>query len=143
MGDQSWSASIRVARSRDAQAILDLWARAETAPSATDDVGVVRNLIARDSEALLVAEADGTLIATLIAAFDGWRANMYRLAVLPEYRRRGVARALVEDGERRLRLRGARRFSVFVIEEQEGAAAFWQTMGYQHDGHTARFAKTS
>ena len=42
------------------------------------------------------------LSGTVIASWDGWRGAMYRLAVLPSLRRRGIAAALVDEGERRL-----------------------------------------
>jgi ribosomal protein S18 acetylase RimI-like enzyme len=42
--------------------------------------------------ALLVAEIDGVLAGSLIAAWDGWRGSFYQPAVSPEHRRRGLAR---------------------------------------------------
>jgi len=78
----------------------------------------------------------------LIAASDGWRGNMYRLAVLFEYRRRGVASALVDEGEQRLRHRGVRRVTALVAHEQTGATQFWESLGYQFDRHTVRHVKT-
>ena len=41
----------------------------------------VERLIADSPAALLVAERDGEIVGVLIAAWDGWRGNMYRLAV--------------------------------------------------------------
>jgi hypothetical protein len=58
--------------------VLELWARAAVAPGATDDPEALRALLAFDPDALLVAEAD-RLVGALIVAWDGWRANMYRL----------------------------------------------------------------
>jgi ribosomal protein S18 acetylase RimI-like enzyme len=124
-------------------AVLEVWRRGDTAPSATDDQHSVSRLLAFDSEALLVAEAKGEVIGTVVATFDGWRANLYRLVVVPEHRRRGVARALVEEAERRLRARGARRFSALVLQEQAGAAGFWEAMAYERDPRTTRFTKTA
>jgi ribosomal protein S18 acetylase RimI-like enzyme len=40
-------------------------------------------------------------VGTLVAAWDGWRGNMYRLAVLPEHRRAGIGRELVDAGYER------------------------------------------
>src|SRR5829696_6246427 len=53
--------------------------------------------------ALLISERPGRVIGTLIAAWDGWRGNMYRLAVAVEERRSGVGLALVRAGEEHLR----------------------------------------
>jgi ribosomal protein S18 acetylase RimI-like enzyme len=67
---------------------------------------------------------------------------MYRLAVMPEYRRRGIGRALVVAGEERLRAQGARRLSALVIESHDPAMGFWEAAGYSHDKRIGRFVKT-
>jgi ribosomal protein S18 acetylase RimI-like enzyme len=61
--------------------------------------------LASDREALLVAERGGAIVGSLIVAFEGWRGSFYRLAIHPAERRRGLASALVDHGERRLRAR--------------------------------------
>lgn len=134
--------SIRPATTADVSDVLDLWSQAEAQPSATDDVAGVDALIARDGHALLIAEGPSGMVGTLIAAFDGWRGNLYRLAVHPAWRRRGVARRLVEEGERRLRERGARRITALVAHEQDGACEFWVAVGYERDPHTDRSVKS-
>ena len=89
----------------------------------------------------LVAEDAGRLVGTLIAGWDGWRGNMYRLAVLPAYRRQGVATAPVGEAERRLRALGARRITALVIGDHDWATGFWRAAGYQVDERMARFVK--
>jgi ribosomal protein S18 acetylase RimI-like enzyme len=90
-------------------------------------------LLARDREALLVAEIDGEIIGSLIAAWDGWRGNMYRLAVREGHRRQGIAIALTRAGEDCLRERGARRITALVAVDDEVAGGFWQAAGYRSD----------
>lgn len=133
---------IRPCAAGEVEAVLDLWREAGAVPSVSDDASVLRDLLARDVEALLVAEVSCRLVGSLIAAWDGWRAHMYRLAVVTEFRRRGIARALVAEGEQRLRARGARRISVLVLEAEKGAMAFWNAAGYNFDRRIARFART-
>ncbi len=111
-------------------------------PGVTDDPASVRALLAADEGALLVAELDARVVGSLITAWDGWRGNMYRLAVAPEDRRRGIARALVAEGERRLRAKGARRISALVVEADGDAVGFWADAGYSLDGRLGRFVKT-
>jgi ribosomal protein S18 acetylase RimI-like enzyme len=90
---------------------------------------------------LLVAVREGKLVGALIAAWDGWRGNMYRLAVLPRHRRAGIARGLVEAGEERLRALGARRVTVLVGREDAPARALWLALGYEDDVRIGRFVR--
>ena len=73
---------------------------------------------------------DGTrLVGSLMGGWDGWRGQMYRLAVDPEYRRHGIARRLVQAVEARLEARGAERITSLVFVDEPGAAEFWQRAG--------------
>ena len=104
------SVSIREAGTGDIDAVLAVWAEARSAAARTaDDPEALEALLERDPGALLVAEADGAVVGVLIAGWDGWRGNVYRLAVLPSHRRQAIARTLVEAGHERLRALGARR----------------------------------
>jgi ribosomal protein S18 acetylase RimI-like enzyme len=87
---------------------------------------------------LLVADADGVILGALIAAWDGWRGNMYRLAVRSGHRRRGIGLALVSAGEEHLRRQGARRITALVAYEDEVASAFWESAGYPRDRQIGR-----
>ena len=129
---------IRKCRPEEAEALLALWQAAGTSPSVTDTVADVQNAI--ESEAsVLVAEADSRIVGSLIAAFDGWRGNMYRIAVHPDYRRRGIGRALVREGERCLAERGVKRITALVEEKYPWAVAFWSSVGYDIEPGIVRF----
>jgi ribosomal protein S18 acetylase RimI-like enzyme len=135
---------IRSARPADVDAVLALWARARTAAASTPDTPeALANLLDHTPDALLVAQLDedGPIAGALIAAWDGWRGNMYRLAVDAPHRRRGIARALVEAGERRLNEKGARRVTAIVGRGDDPAAGLWAGMGYARDDTVERFVR--
>ena len=90
---------IRECRPEEAEALLALWQAAGTSPSVTDTITDIRGAI-ESSASVLVAEVDRHIVGSLIATFDGWRGNMYRITVHPDYRRRGIGRALVKEGEK-------------------------------------------
>ena len=77
-----------------------------------------------------MAERDGDVVGALIAGWDGWRGNMYRLAVRDGHRREGIGLALTRAGEDYLRQRGVRRVTALVAFDDETAGAFWETAGY-------------
>lgn len=134
--------TIRSGRSDDAEAVLALWREGGAEPTSTDDIAGVRALVAHDPAALIVAEVDGAVVGSIVAGFDGWRANLYRLAVHPALRRRGLALALVAEAERRLVGRGARRASAVVVSGHPHAVGLWEAAGYGHDPHMQRHVKT-
>ena len=130
--------SIRECLPEEAEALLALWQAAGTSPSVTDAVADIQRTI-ESHASVLVANADQRIVGSLIATFDGWRGNMYRLAVHPGYRRRGIGRALVEEGERRLTKLGAKRITALVEEKYPWAIAFWSSVGYEIEPGITRF----
>ena len=133
---------LRPARPDDVPAVLALWRAAELVPSTTDNADSVRGLIARDAEALLVAEIDGEIVGSICGTWDGWRGNFYRLAVHPGHRRRGIALTLVARAERRIAALGGRRISSIVVDGDDHAVAFWRSAGYERDDRVSRFVKS-
>ena len=133
--------SIRDCRQEEAEAVLELWRQADATPSATDSVEEIRRAIANRPACVLVAEIDGQIVGSIIGSFDGWRGNIYRLAVHPQYRRRGFARALVAEVENRLRQQGAKRMTALVEKDHSWATAFWESVGYGLDQRMVRHAK--
>ena len=121
--------------------MLDLWAAAGSLPSVTDSPDGLARLLAADPQALLVAELDGVLAGSLIAAWDGWRGSFYRLTVSPEHRRKGLATMLLREGERRLRERGAVRLTAIVVDDEAGAMSFWKATGYARQRDRVRFVR--
>jgi ribosomal protein S18 acetylase RimI-like enzyme len=68
--------------------------------------------------------------------------NIYRLAVGPEHRRRGIARRLVAEISRELFAKGATRLSALVEHEHQWAIDFWDSardLGYERDPRFARY----
>lgn len=133
--------TIATATEADFPAILAFWREATTVESSTDDEDGLRALLAHAPDALLVARDGDGIVGTVIAAFDGWRGSMYRLAVAPSRRRTGIAGSLVAEGERRLRAQGARRLHLIVQAGEEPAREFWAAAGYAATGQL-RFVKT-
>ncbi len=131
--------TVRAARPAEAPAILNLWQEERSTHATTPDRPEdVHRLLADIPGSLLVADAGGALVGALIAAWDGWRGNMYRLAVLREHRRCDVGLALVRAGEDYLRRQGAYRITALVGYEDETASAFWESAGYPQDRQIGR-----
>lgn len=132
---------IRTAEPSDARDVLAFWAVAAEGTSITDDVDGVSRLIARDPEALILAEADGLLVGSVVAGYDGWRCSLYRLAVLPSHRRQGIASALLDAADRRFLAVGGRRGDAMVLDRNEQAHHAWRAAGYAPQPQWSRWVK--
>jgi len=125
--------------------VLALWARADAIPSPTDTLEEVTQLVREHADYLLVAIRQGSIVGSVIGGWDGWRGNIYRLAVAPEARRAGLARQLVQAAERVLRAKGARRISALVERHEAHAVGFWDALadrGWRRDERMMRYVKT-
>ncbi|MFJ5590245.1 GNAT family N-acetyltransferase [Streptomyces noursei] len=132
---------IRAGGPADLDAVLVFWKVAAEGTSISDDSDGVARLVARDPEALLLAERDGELVGTVIAGFDGWRCHLYRLAVRPDQRRRGIGGALLAAAEERFAALGGRRGDAMVLDRNTAAHAAWRAAGYAPEPQWSRWVK--
>jgi ribosomal protein S18 acetylase RimI-like enzyme len=134
--------SFRDCRTDDVESVLKLWRQADATPSVTDNADDLRRVVANGLTHVLVAEVKGQIVGSIIGAFDGWRGNLYRMAVHPNYRRRGIARALVAEVEKRLARQGAKRTTALVEKDHPWATRFWQAVGYGLDSRIVRHVRS-
>jgi ribosomal protein S18 acetylase RimI-like enzyme len=119
--------------------VLKLWSEARSGHASTpDQLDDVECLLTDSPAALLVAEQNGEIVGALIAAWDGWRGNMYRLAVHEDHRRKGIGIALARAGEEYLRGCGTQRVTALVAFDDEVAGGFWDAAGYPLDREIGR-----
>jgi ribosomal protein S18 acetylase RimI-like enzyme len=133
------TAQIRVAVDADLPAVLELWQLAAAEPTHTDDLDGLRTLFTHDQGSLLVADTEGQLVGSVIAAWDGWRGSIYRLVVLPNERRRGLGRQLLSAAQGRLESSGARRLQAIVVEFDDRAIRFWRASTWEEQSERRRF----
>jgi ribosomal protein S18 acetylase RimI-like enzyme len=112
--------------------------QAEATPSVTDTADDLRRAITDSPAHVLVADADGQIVGSIIGTFDGWRGNIYRLVVHPGCRRRGIARKLVTEVEKRLSSQGTKRITALVEKDHPWAVSFWEAVGYGVDHRIER-----
>jgi ribosomal protein S18 acetylase RimI-like enzyme len=132
--------TLRAATTADIAEVLAFWQRAAE-PTSTDSSTALAVLLARDPGALIVAEAGGAVVGSVVAGWDGWRGSVYRLAVAPEHRRAGLGAALLRAAEARLAEAGAIRMHAIVVDANEQAVAFWESSEWEHQDGQLRYAK--
>ena len=135
------SCTFRRANSTDADTVLALWKAAEATESVTDTADDIRRISALENVAFILAIVDDKVVGSIIAAFDGWRGNMYRLATHPDHRRKGMARVLVSEAEKVFDGWGVRRITALVEKDHPWAVEFWQAVGYVVDERMSRYVR--
>lgn len=133
--------SIRDVREGEVEAVLALWREAYGTVGVTDTPNDVLQATRGSTSVLLVAEEEGRIVGSVIGGFDGWRGNIYRLAVHPDYQRQGIARRLVSHSEARLAEMGAKRITALVERDHSWATGFWGAVGYDLDAGMARYVR--
>jgi ribosomal protein S18 acetylase RimI-like enzyme len=82
---------------------------------------------------LFVAQAEGKIVGSIMAGYDGHRGWIYSLAVLPEYRRRGLGSRLVRHAEQQLRALGCPKINLQILKENEAVESFYRKLGYERE----------
>lgn len=106
-----------------------------------------RRMLGIDTCAIVLAEAAGEVIGVSTVSMEfgieyGWTAEMGDLYILPEWRGRGVARALVAAVEDYLLEKGASGYQVTVTpmgEGHHGLRAFYKALGFAEEGREILF----
>jgi len=138
---------IRKCTRADCAEVLQLWKSADATPSITDNLDELQRTAAEgDAIVLIATDPRGRIVGSVIGGWDGWRGNIYRLAVAPEARRHRVAAELVREVSARLASeKGARRITALVEKAHPDAVGFWDSMaseGYAFDPRIVRYVKT-
>ena len=91
-----------------------------------------------------VCEVDRTLVGCIMSGHDGRRGYLQHLVVLPSYRRRGIANALVECCLTELEKIGILKSHIDVFKTNTLASAYWESRGWilRSDIHRYSFVRS-
>lgn len=117
----------------DYDEIIDLWERAGLPykPKGRDSREAIEKQMKIDPELFLGAFHKGRLIGIVIGSYDfrmkGW---INRLAVDPNYRRRGIAQKLITKMEEILKSKGAAIIATLIELPNPASVNLFKKMGY-------------
>ena len=92
-----------------------------------------------------VARSGNRLVGCVMSGHDGRRGYLYHLAVVPDFRRRGIASRLVTASLAKLGRNGINKTHIQVVVENAAAHEYWVNRGWQRrtDITTYTFATDS
>ena len=129
---------IRPYEPQDQAEVISLWKDVfSDDPLWNEPATVIRRKLTVQPELFLVGYADGRLVATVLAGFDGVRGWIHHLAVHPAHRRRGIARALMGAAEEGLAKLGCPKVNLQVRATNTAVVSFYRALGYSIEERTS------
>lgn len=124
--------TIRPIVSEDYPAVRQLWSMAglSVRPHGRDARPEFLRQLAAFPTSYLLAECDGLVVGVIFGTHDQRRGWLNRIAVHPDHRRRGIARALIAACEQALHAEGIGIIVSLVEEENAASARLFADAGY-------------
>jgi N-acetylglutamate synthase len=111
--------------------VCRLWEQTEGMGLEEDDSREAIAIYLRRNQGLcFVACVDGKIVGTVLCGHEGRRGILRHLAVTSDFRKKGVARALVNKCLAALGEQGVRKCNIFVLDENVEGLRFWDRMGW-------------
>ena len=124
---------IRPFHAADEAAVIALWERCKLTRPWNDPRKDIARKLGVQRELFLVGVEQGSIVAAVMAAYDGHRGSVNYLAVDPQHRRRGYGAALMRRVEQILTERGCPKINLMVRSANAEVVAFYRNLGYTPD----------
>jgi len=112
---------------------VSLWHRCGLVRPQNDPHADIRRKRAVQPDLFLVGELNGSIVASVMAGYEGHRGWLNYLAVDPRLRRQGLGRAIVSDAERRLLALGCPKVNLQIRTSNHEVVEFYRRIGYSVD----------
>jgi ribosomal protein S18 acetylase RimI-like enzyme len=128
---------IRTLTIADYEEVIRLWSQANLPfkPSGRDSELAIETQMSANPDFFLGAFEGGHLVGTAVLSSDMRKGWINRLAVDPDCRGRGVAKALVDESEKTFRKHGLRIFCSLIEDSNRASKELFEKCGYttHHD----------
>ena len=123
----------KVMNASDYDGVYALW---ENIPglgiNSTDDSREgIEKYIKRNPTTSFVALVEGKIVGAILAGHDGRRGFVQHIAVLPEFRKRGIASALVGSAMNALEEEGIHKVALLTYTKNTLGNDFWDKLGFK------------
>lgn len=117
----------------DQEQVISLWVACDLTRPWNDPAKDIARKLVLDDRLFLVGELEGTVVASVMAGYDGHRGWINYLAVDPAHQHLGMARLIMDEAESRLRDLGCPKVNLQVRATNINAMAFYERVGYEVD----------
>mgnify|MGYP001243744482 FL=1 len=132
---------IRPFKLEDKNSVVELWKICRlTRPWNNPEKDIERKLSVQ-SEMFLVLEIQGSIIGSVMAAYDGHRGVINYLAVHPGYQKKGYGKILMTHVEQELLNKGCPKINLLVRSDNLNVKRFYKGLHYDEQDDIKVFGK--
>ena len=132
---------IRPFKLEDKNSVVELWKICRlTRPWNNPEKDIERKLNVQ-SEMFLVLEIQGSIIGSVMAAYDGHRGVINYLAVHPGYQKKGYGKILMTHVEQELLNKGCPKINLLVRSDNLNVKRFYKGLHYDQQDDVKVFGK--
>ena len=132
---------IRPFKLEDKNSVVELWKICRlTRPWNNPEKDIERKLNVQ-SEMFLVLEIQGSIIGSVMAAYDGHRGVINYLAVHPGYQKKGYGKILMTHVEQELLNKGCPKINLLVRSDNLNVKRFYKGLHYEEQDDVKVFGK--
>ena len=123
---------IRAMKMEDYDKVYALWCNIKgfALRSIDDSREGVERFLQRNPGISVVAEEDGKIVGAILCGHDGRRGCLYHVCVAPEYRLKGIGKAMVVFAMEALKKEKINKVSLIAFTANDIGNAFWNQIGW-------------
>jgi N-acetylglutamate synthase len=128
---------------KDYELLISIWDASELSyrPKGRDSRKNIEKEIQSDRNIFLFSEIDGEAVATILLTNDGRKGWINRLAVIPEFRKRGIGVRLIKEAERILADQGIGIITCLIEDYNLISKEMFIKLGYVEHKEIIYYAK--
>lgn len=112
--------------------IFAMWQiTSKRALSNADQRDEIERYLKRNKGLSQIAVVDGKIVGTVLAGHDGRRGFIHHMAVMPQYRRKGIAKSMATTAIEKLAEEGIVKTHIFTYCDNNAGQSFWSSLGFE------------